>query len=99
MLQFFVYYYYYIFGLGFETPSGLLFFRAFFASFYTHASLLTFFVCFFVLFGKTLECLGKHSCMSSPFPIAILNGTFIFRQCDYKCIMCILSEKLEIVKH
>ena len=20
-------------------------------------------------------CLGKHSCMSSPFPIAILNGT------------------------
>ena len=24
-------------------------------------------------------CLGKHSCMSSPFPIAILNGTFFFR--------------------
>ena len=22
------------------------------------------------------ECLGKHSCMSSPFPIDILNGTF-----------------------
>ena len=25
------------------------------------------------------ECLGKHSCMSSPFPIAILNGPFFFR--------------------
>ena len=25
-----------------------------------------------------LECFGKHSCMSSPFPIAILNGTSFF---------------------
>ena len=25
------------------------------------------------------ECLGKHSCTSSPFPIAILNGAFGFR--------------------
>ena len=24
------------------------------------------------------ECLGKHSCMSFPFPIAILKGTFFF---------------------
>ena len=24
-------------------------------------------------------CLGKHSCMSPPFPIAILNGTIFFR--------------------
>ena len=24
------------------------------------------------------ECLGKHSCMNYPFPIAILNGTFFF---------------------
>ena len=24
------------------------------------------------------KCLGKHSCMSSPFPIAILNGTSFF---------------------
>ena len=24
------------------------------------------------------KCLEKHSCMSSPFPIAILNGTFFF---------------------
>ena len=25
------------------------------------------------------RCLGKHSCMSSPFPIAILNGTCSLR--------------------
>ena len=24
------------------------------------------------------KCLGKHSCMSFPFPIAILNGTCFF---------------------
>ena len=24
------------------------------------------------------ECLGEHSCMSSPYPIATLNGTLIF---------------------
>ena len=24
------------------------------------------------------ECLGKHSCMSSPLPIAMLNGTSLF---------------------
>ena len=26
------------------------------------------------------ECLGKHSCMNSLFPIAMLNGTFLFRE-------------------
>ena len=24
------------------------------------------------------ECMGKHSCTNSSFPIAILNGTYIF---------------------
>ena len=32
----------------------------------------------FLLFPH--ECLGKHSCMSSPLPIAILNGTFFFHE-------------------
>ena len=31
---------------------------------------------YFILAGPMHECLGKHSWMSSPFPIAILNGTF-----------------------
>ena len=44
------------------------------------------------------ECLGKHSCMSSTFSIAILNYV-VLRQCNYQCTTCIRSEKLEIVKH
>ena len=30
----------------------------------------------FDLFKSCSKCLGKHSCMSSTLPIAILNGTF-----------------------
>ena len=33
---------------------------------------------YFILAVPMLECLGKHSCMSSPFPIAILNATSSF---------------------
>ena len=45
-----------VFWLGCDRPSiGTSFFRARFASFHTHASLLVFFICFFVLF---------HSCCS-----------------------------------
>ena len=33
---------------------------------------------YFVLAVPMRECLGKHSCMSSPFPTAILNGTCFF---------------------
>ena len=31
------------------------------------------------------ECLGKQSRMSSPFPIAILNGTFFFARRNSPC--------------
>ena len=33
---------------------------------------------YFILAVPRRECLGKHSCMSSQFPIAILNGTSSF---------------------
>ena len=33
---------------------------------------------YFILAVPMRECLGKHSCMSSPFPIAILKGTSSF---------------------
>ena len=49
--------------------------RACFSSFHTLSNLLTCF-CFFVLFHLAVpmrKCLGKHSCMSSAFPIAKLN--------------------------
>ena len=34
---------------------------------------------YFILAVSMRNCLGKHSCMSSRFPVAVLNGTFIFR--------------------
>ena len=33
---------------------------------------------YFILAVPMRECLVKHSCMSSTFPIAILNGTCFF---------------------
>ena len=33
---------------------------------------------YFIIAVNMRECLGKHSCMSSPFPTAILNGTSFF---------------------
>ena len=63
-------------------PRDFIFFRAHFNSFHIHASLLTFFVCFslshFILAVPMRERLVKHSCMSSSFPIAMLNGACFF---------------------
>ena len=70
-----------VFRLGCDRPSGLLLFVPPVFFFHTHASLLSVFVCLIVLFHSSVpmcECLGKHLCMSSPFPIAILNGTSCF---------------------
>ena len=39
------------------------------------------------------KCFGKHLCMSSIFPIAMLNGICFFRQCNCKCTMYIRSKK------
>ena len=36
---------------------------------------LSVFSSYFILAIPMRQCLGKHSCMSSPFPIAILKGT------------------------
>ena len=52
-----------------------------FAAFHTHASLLpssSVSLFYFVLAVPMRECLGKHSCMSSPCPLDILNGAFLF---------------------
>ena len=43
--------------------------------------------CDFILAVPMRECPGGHWCMSSTFPIASLNGTCFFRQCN--CKMCI----------
>ena len=60
---------------------GTSFIRARCTFFHTHASLLSVFavsLSYFMLAVPMRECLGKHSCMSSPFPITILNGTSSF---------------------
>ena len=51
---------------------------------------------YFVLAVPMRKCLGKHSCMSSSFPIVILNDTSFFRQCNYKCTMRIWRDIVEI---
>ena len=35
---------------------------------------------YFILDVPGHKCFGKHSCMSSPFPIAILNGTIFLHE-------------------
>ena len=54
------------------------FFLCSFTSFLTHASLLNFFTCFCILFHSCCSHaqFGKHSSMSSLFPIDVLNGTY-----------------------
>ena len=67
-----------LFRLGCDRPSGLLLFVP-----VVLFSILTPLFCpsssvslsYFILAVPLLECLGKHSCTSSQFPIAILNGT------------------------
>ena len=70
-----------VFRLGSNRPSELLLFVP-----AVLFSILTPLFCvsssvslsYFILAVPMRECLGKPSCMSSPFPIAILNGTSSF---------------------
>ena len=48
---------------------------------------------YFILAVPMRECLGKRSCMSSSFPIAILNGTLFFSRGE---IILALAEALPI---
>ena len=41
---------------------------------------------YFILAVPMRECLGKHSRMSSTFPIAILNGTCFFREAKWSLL-------------
>ena len=71
-----------VFWFGCDRPSVLLFFLCPLC-FFPHSPLFlsssSVSLSYFILAVPMRECLGKHSCMSSPFPIAILNGTFFFR--------------------
>ena len=68
-----------VFRLGCDRPSGfLLFVPTVLFSILTplYCVFLSVSLSYFILAVPMRECLGKHSCTSSPFPIAILNGTF-----------------------
>ena len=71
-----------VFWLGCDRPLGHFFFRArllfsILTPLFLPPSSIS--LSYFILAVPMSKCLGKHSCMSSPFPIAILNGTFFFR--------------------
>ena len=68
-----------VFWLGCDRMSGLLFFvpallLSTLAPLFLSSSSVS--LSYFILAVPMRECLGKHSCMSSTFPLAILNGTF-----------------------
>ena len=70
-----------VFGLGSDRLSGLVSFAIalpFFmlAPLFLPSSSVS--LSYFIFAVPMLDCLGKHSCKSSSFPIAILNGTSIF---------------------
>ena len=70
-----------VFRYGNDRPSGLLFFVPALLSILTPLFLPSSSVSLsFILAVPMRECLGKHLFMSSQFPIAILNGTFFFRE-------------------
>ena len=56
------------------------FFRDIFTSFHTHASRLTFFCFLFHSWCSHARVFGKTLLNWFPFPIAILNGTYFFRE-------------------
>ena len=70
-----------VFWLGCDRPSGLLFFAtALLFSILTPLVLppSSVSLSYFILAVPMRKCLGKHSCMSYPFPIAILKVPHFF---------------------
>ena len=72
-----------VFRLGCDRPSGLLLFVpavlfSILTPLFCPSSSSSVLLSYFILAFRMLECLGKHSCMSSQFPISILNGTSSF---------------------
>ena len=92
ILEYYVYYYCVLIRKWWAVGTYFVY-RVRCISFYTHAS-SSVFLSYFILAFPMPEFLGKHSCMSSTFPMAILNATsFFFQQCNYNCTMCIRGEK------
>ena len=78
-----------VFWLGCDSPSGLLFFvpsliLSILTSLFLSSSSVS--LSYFVLAVPMRECSGKHLCTSSPFPMAILNGNFFFREAKWSLL-------------
>ena len=80
ILQYFVYYYYILIRMWYAVRTSFFFVPALLLSILTPLFLPSSSVSlsYFVLAVPMRECLGKHLCMSSPFPITILNSTCFF---------------------
>ena len=65
-------------------------------------NIFSLFFLFFTLFHLAepmCECFGKHSCMSSPLPIAMLNRTFFFVRRNSPCFgQCFAYQNLIILQ-
>ena len=78
-------------GQSYRLAVGTYFFRDLFTYFHFQSFLLAFhpflFLCRIpiLLFPCTPKCLGEHSCVSSAFSIALLNGTCCF--CSTKTVL------------
>ena len=76
-----------VFWLGNNRPSGLLFSCP--LCFFPYSRLSSYLLCcFFLLFNSCCShsrVFGKTLCMSSPFPIAILNDTYFFASRNSPC--------------
>ena len=97
------YLYYYCILMKIVWAVGTSFFlSASFTSFHTHASLLAFFVCFVISFHSCFPCASVWENTFARVPYFLLTYWMMlsfFRQFNYKCTMCIRSEKLKMVKH
>ena len=78
------------FGTSFSVPTLLL---SMLAHLFLSSSLSLY---YFVPAVPMRKCLEKHLCMSSPFPIAILNGTCVFQLHVHKRVF---GAKIEILTH
>ena len=84
-----------VFLSGYDRPSGLLYFvPALFFSILTPLLISSSVSSsYFVLAVPMRECLEKHSCISFPFSIAILNGICFFSGCATTSVQCIFGAK------
>ena len=54
---------------------------------------------YFIFAYPCCECLGNHKCMSSTFPIAILNGTFFFPTVQLQVQNVYSERKSKVLEH